>query len=152
MRLVLGASAVVAAAASLAGAGCGGGEERLSTAEFRERVNGICTKYDKQVDAVGAPSSVEEIPAYVAKVLPIVEREVEEMKAVEPPEEDQETFDAMIDEAEKALEAGRDLSDAAEENDEAAIEQALNEGNAASDRADEHARELDLTDCVNTDE
>jgi predicted nucleic acid-binding Zn-ribbon protein len=152
MRLVLGASAVVAASASLATAGCGGGEDRLSTAEFEERVNGICTKYDKQIDAVRAPSSVEEIPAYVAKVLPIVEREVEEMKAVEPPEDDQETFDAMIGEAEKALEAGRDLSDAAEENDEAAIENALNEGNAASDRADEHARELGLTDCVNTDE
>jgi hypothetical protein len=152
MRIVLGASAVVAAAASLAAAGCGGGEDRLSTAEFQERVNGICTKYDKQIDAVRAPSSVEEIPAYVAKVLPIVEREVEEMKAVEPPEDDQETFDAMIGEAEKALEAGRDLSDAAEENDEAAIENALNEGNAASDRADEHARELGLTDCVNTDD
>jgi hypothetical protein len=136
----------------LLAAGCGGGEDRLSTAEFQERVNGICAKYDKQVDAVGTPSSVEEIPAYVAKVLPLVEREVDEMKAVEPPEDDQETFDAMIGEAEKALEAGRDLSDAAEETDQAAIEQALNEGNAASDRADEHARELGLTDCVNTDE
>jgi predicted nucleic acid-binding Zn-ribbon protein len=136
----------------LLSAGCGGGEDRLSTAEFQERVNAICAKYDKQVDAIGAPSSVEEIPAYVAKVLPIVEREVDEMKAVEPPEEDQEAFDAMIGEAEGALEAGRDLSDAAEENDQAAIEQALNEGNAASDRADEHARELGLTECVNTDE
>lgn len=152
MRLVLGVSAVVAAAASLAVAGCGGGDERLSTAEFQERVNGICTKYDKEIDAIGAPSSVDEIPAYVAKVLPIVQREVEEMKAAEPPEDDQETFDAMIGEAEKALEAGRDLSDAAEENDQAAIEKALNEGNAASDRTDEHARELGLTDCVNTDE
>jgi hypothetical protein len=145
------ASALVGAALLLA-AGCGGGEERLSTAEFQERVNAICTKYDKRVDAIGAPSSVEEIPAYVAKVLPIVEREVDEMKTVEPPEDDQETFDAMIGEAEKALEAGRDLSDAADENDQAAIEEALNEGNAASDRADEHARELGLTDCVNTAE
>jgi hypothetical protein len=139
-------------AALLLAAGCGGGEERLSTAEFQERVNAICEKYDKQVDAVGAPSSVEEIPGYVAKVLPIVEREVEEMKAVEPPEDDQEAFDAMVGEAERALEAGRDLSDAAEENDQAAIEQALNEGNTASDRADEHARELGLTACVNTEE
>ena len=151
MRLLRGAVALVAATASFAAAGCGG-EERLSTAEFQERVNAICKKYDKQVDAVGAPSSVEEIPAYVAKVLPIVEREVDEMKAVEPPEDDQETFDAMVGEAEKALKAGRDLSDAAEENDQVAIEKALNEGNAASDRADEHARELGLTDCVNTDE
>jgi hypothetical protein len=143
---------VLVGALLLLAAGCGGGEDRLSTAEFQERVNAICTKYDKQIDAIATPSSVEEIPAYVAKVLPLVEREVDEMKAVEPPEDDQETFDAMIGEAEKALEAGRDLSDAAEENDQAAIENALNEGNAASDRADEHARELGLTDCVNTDE
>jgi hypothetical protein len=150
--LTLRLACALAGAVLLVAAGCGGGEDRLSTAEFQERVNGICTKYDKQIDAVRAPSSVEEIPAYVAKVLPIVEREVEEMKAAEPPENDQEAFDAMVGEAEKALEAGRDLSDAAEENDEAAIEKALNEGNAASDRADEHARELGLTDCVNTDE
>jgi hypothetical protein len=139
--------ASMAGAALLAAAGCGG-EDRLSRAELQERGNAICAKYEKQIDAIGAPSSVEEIPAYVDKALPIVEREIEEMKELEPPEDDEETFDQMIVEAEKTLEAGRDLGQAAEENDEPGIERALNEGNAASDRADEHAQELGLTECV----
>jgi hypothetical protein len=71
------------------------------------------------------------------------------MKENSPPEEDQETIDAMIAEAEKTVQEGRELGEAAEAKDEAAIEQALNEGNTASDRADEHATELGLTDCVN---
>src|SRR5918994_962975 len=89
-----------------------------------------------------------EVPAYVNKVLPIVERQIEDMKELNPPEEDQEAFDEMIAEAEKTVEAGRDLGEASEASDDAAIEKALNEGNSASDRADQHATELGLSDCV----
>jgi hypothetical protein len=145
--MVRGALTLAAGAAALLVAGCGG-EERLSQAEFQEQGNAICAKYDKQIEELGTPTSVEEVPGYVNKALPIVERQIEDMKELNPPEEDQETFDAMISEGEKTVEAGRDLGEAAEANDQAAIEKALNEGNAASDRADEHATDLGLTDCV----
>jgi hypothetical protein len=149
--MVRGALSLAAGAAALLVAGCGG-EERLSQAEFQEQGNAICAKYDKQIEEIGTPTSVEEVPAYVNKVLPIVERQIEDMKELNPPEEDQETYDKMIAEAEKTVDAGRDLGEAAEANDDAAIEKALNEGNAASDRADEHATELGLTDCVDQEQ
>jgi cobalamin biosynthesis protein CobT len=144
---VRGAWTLAAGAAALVAAGCGG-ESRLSQEDFQKEGNAICAKYDKQIEEIGTPTSVEEVPAYVNKVLPIVERQVEDMKELNPPEEDQQAFDAMIAEAEKTVEAGRDLGEAAEANDDAAVEKALNEGNAASDRADEHATDLGLTDCV----
>jgi hypothetical protein len=149
--MVRSAVALVAGATALAAAGCGG-EERLSRAEFQEQGNAICAKYDKQIEEIGTPTSVEEVPEYVNKALPIVERQIEDMKELNPPEEDQEAYDEMIADAEKTVEAGRDLGEAAEANDEAAIEKALNEGNVASDRADEHATELGLTDCVDQEE
>jgi hypothetical protein len=149
--MVRTALTLAAGAAALVVAGCGG-EERLSQAEFREEGNAICAKYDKQIEEIGTPTSVEEVPAYVNKVLPIVERQIGDMKELNPPEEDQEAYDDMIVEAEKTLAAGRDLAEAAEANDEAAVEKALNEGNAASDRADEHATELGLTDCTEQEE
>jgi hypothetical protein len=151
MLTVRGAAALVAGAVALAASACGG-EERLSQEEFRQQGNAICAKYDKQIEDIGTPTSVEEVPAYVDKALPIVERQIEDMKELNPPEADQETFDEMIAEAEKTVQAGRDLGEAAEANDDAAIEQALNEGNAASDRADEHATELGLTDCVDQEQ
>ena len=141
--LVTGLAAVAAAC---------GGDERLSREELQTKGNAICSKYDKQIDAIGTPTSVEEVPEYVNKALPIVEKEIDEMKALTPPEEDQETFDQMIAEAEKTVEAGRDLGEAAEKNDDAAIEKALNAGNTASDRADQHAQKLGLDACVDSGE
>ena len=141
------AVAPVAGALALAASACGG-EGTLSKEEFQKQGNAICAKYDKQIEDIATPTSVEEVPAYVNKALPIVERQIDDMKELNPPEEDQETFDSMIAEGEKTVEAGKDLGEAAEAKDDAAIEQALNEGNTASNRADEHATKLGLTDCV----
>jgi hypothetical protein len=142
-----GAAAVIAGGIVLAASACGG-EERLSKEDFQNEGNAICAKYDKQIEDIGTPTSVEEVPAYVNKALPILERQIEDMKELTPPEEDQQAFDDMIAEAEKTVEAGRELGEAAEAMDAAAIEQTLDEGNAASARADRHATELGLTDCV----
>jgi hypothetical protein len=146
-----GAWTLATGVAVLAMAGCGG-EDALTEAELREQGNAICARYDKQIDEVPVPSAVEEIPAYVTKVAPIVEDEIEALKELNPPDDDQETFDQLIAEEEKTLAAGRALSDAAEKGDDAAVEKALNEGNISSNRADEHARTLGLTDCVDEGE
>ena len=146
------ASTFLVGVIALVGAGCGGGDDQLTQAELRERGNAICAKYERRIDELAVPSSVQEIPAYVAKAAPIVEDEIDELEALDPPNDDQETFDQMIAEAEKTLAAGKRLSDAAEQGDDVAVEKALNEGNAASDRADEHARALGLNECVDADE
>lgn len=138
-------------AAVLAMAGCGG-DEQLTEAELREQANAICAKFDKQIDEIPVPSQVKEIPAYVTKAAPIVEDEIDALKNLNPADEDRETFDQMIGEEEKTLAAGRSLSDAAEKGDDVAVEEALNEGNVASEKADQHARSLGLTECVDEDE
>jgi hypothetical protein len=140
------------ALATIAAAGCGGGDGQLSRAELREQGNEICARFDKQIDELPLPAAPEDIPAYVEKAAPIVEDEIAELKALDPPEEAKETFDQMIAEEEKVLAAGRSLSDAAEEDDDIALEQALNEGNIASGRADDHARSLGLTECIDEPE
>ena len=142
---------LAAAVATIASAACGG-DGQLSQAEFREQGNAICAKFDKQIDELPLPSAPEDIPPYVEKAAPIVEDEIAELKALDPPEEDKETLDQMIAEEEKVLAAGRSLSDAAEADDDIALEEALNEGNIASGRADDHARSLGLTECVDEPE
>jgi hypothetical protein len=145
-----GALTLATGVAVVAFAGCGG--DQLTRAELREQGNAICAKYEGQIDELAVPSAIDDIPGYVAKAAPIVENEIDELKALDPPDEAQETFDQMIAEAEKTLTAGRDLAEAAETGDDAAVEEALNAGNVASSRADRHAQTLGLTECTNEGE
>jgi hypothetical protein len=139
---------IAVCAAVLVGAGCGGGD-RLSKAEFQQRANAICAKYQKRIDALGQPQSIDEVSKWVDKVIPLVEAEIDEMDDLKPPEEDQETFDQMIAKAEETRDAGEELGNAAEKNDQAAVQAALEKGQKSGDEADRLAGELELDDCQN---
>ena len=89
--LLVGVFVLVAAAC-----GGGGGDTRLSREEFESQANAICAKYQKQLDALGTPSSVEEIPDLVEQALAILNKEVAEIAALNPPTDMQTEFDAMI--------------------------------------------------------
>ena len=132
----------------LLAAGCGGGgEESLSKAEFQSQANAICAKYQKQLNALGTPSSLEEIPDLVAQALAILNKEIAEIAALNPPTDMQTDFDAMIEASNNTKDAADDLSAAAKAGDQAAVQKALDEGNAASKKADQIATQLGLSEC-----
>jgi hypothetical protein len=131
-------------------AACGGGGDsgaRLSKAEFQSQANAICDKYQKQLDALKTPTSLDEIPDLVDQALAILNKEVEEIAALKPPEEMQTQFDAMIAASDKTKKAADDLSTAAKASDQAGVQKALDEGNAASNEADQIAGQLGLDSC-----
>ena len=132
----------------LLAAGCGGGgEESLSKTEFQSQANAICAKYEKQLNALGAPSSIDEIPDLVQQALVILNKEIDEIAALNPPDELQSDFDKLIAASNKTKAAANDLSAAAKSGDQAAVQQALEDGNAASDEADQLATGLGLGEC-----
>ena len=131
--------------------GCGGGGgARLSKEEFQSQANAICAKYQKQLDALGTPSSLEEIPDLVDQALVILDKEVDEIGALKPPEELQSDFDKMLAATDRTKAAADDLSTAATSGDQAAVQKALDEGNAATKEADDLAGNLGLDECANT--
>ena len=133
---------------SLFAAGCGGGgEEPLSKADFQSQANAICAKYEKQLKALGTPSSIDEIPDLVQQALVILNKEIDEIAALNPPDELQSDFDKMIAASNKTKAAANDLSAAAKSGDQAAVQKALEDGNAASDEADQLAAGLGLGEC-----
>jgi hypothetical protein len=136
--------AVLVGALVLLAAGCGGGDARLSTEEFQSQ---ICAKYQKQLKALGSPSSLDEIPDLVEQALAILNKEVDEIAALNPPEKLQSDFDKMIAASNKTKAAADDLSAAAKSGDQAAVQQALEDGNAASKEADQLATGLGLSEC-----
>lgn len=144
-RLALGLALAVAVAA---GCGGGGSGDRLSTDEFRERANGICERYDAKIAAIGSPSSPEEIPAFVEKGIPLIQQGLAELRALNPPEELVEEYDRMLDATEGAIPAARRLADAAEKQDAAAVQEALQAGEAADKESDRIAVKLGLDKCA----
>jgi hypothetical protein len=129
-------------------AGCGGGaEEPLSKAEFQSQANAICAKYEKQLNALGTPSSIDEIPDLVQQALVILNKEIDEIAALNPPDELQSDFDKLIAASNRTKAAANDLSAAAKSGDQAAVQKALEDGNAASDEADQLATGLGLGEC-----
>jgi hypothetical protein len=143
-----GALAALVGVLLLLATGCGGsGGGRLSKEDFQSQANAVCAKYQKQLDALGTPTSLDEIPALVQQALGILNKEIDEVAALNPPEELQSQFDALIAETNKTKQAATDLSDAAKSGDQAAVQKALDEGNAASDKADQLAGQLGLDSC-----
>jgi DNA-binding NtrC family response regulator len=144
-----GLVAVLVGVLVLVAAGCGGGgsDTRLSREEFESQANAICAKYQKQLGAIGTPSSVEEIPDLVEQALAILNKEVAEIAALNPPTDMQTEFDAMIEASNNTKAAANDLSQAAKDGDQAAVQKALDEGNAASKKADQIATQLGLDSC-----
>jgi hypothetical protein len=143
-----GSVAALVGVFALLAAGCGGGgEEPLSKAEFQSQANAICAKYEKQLNALGTPSSIDEIPDLVQQALVILNKEIDEIAALNPPDELQSDFDKMITASNKTKAAANDLSAAAKSGDQAAVQKALEDGNAASDEADQLATGLGLGEC-----
>jgi hypothetical protein len=127
--------------------GGGGSSARLSKEDFQSQANTICAKYQKQLDALGTPESLDEIPDLVDQALVILNKEVDEISELNPPEELQADFDKMIAASDRTKAAADDLSAAAKEGDQAAVQKALEKGNAASSEADQLAGTLGLDSC-----
>ena len=125
----------------------GGGDARLSKEEFQSQANAICAKYQKQLNAVGSPSSLDEIPDLVDQALAILNKEIDEVGALNPPEELQSDFDKLLAATDRTKAAAADLSAAAKNGDQAAVQKALEEGNAANTEANQLADNLGLGSC-----
>lgn len=142
-------AAFVLAVLAVALTGCGGNGdgERLSADEFRQRANAICAEYDEKLSALGDPQSPADIPQYVEEAVPLIEQGLAELRAVNPPEELQDDYDAMLDETAKAIPAARRLSEAAADQDAAAVQEAIEEGQRADEASDRIAARLGLDEC-----
>jgi hypothetical protein len=153
LRLVrprLTAFLAVALVATAAACG-GGGDDRLSQEEFQKQANAICNKYDDKIQALGSPSSAEEISGFVDQVIPLLQQGIAELRALKPPAEAEDDYDRMLDETEKGVPAAQKLADAAEKNDAAAVQQALAAARKADQASDEIATKLGLNGCASSD-
>jgi hypothetical protein len=94
-------------------AGCGGGDDdkSLSRAEYLKQGNAICKKGNAEIDAAGrkVANGGRPTPAQIkafatGTLIPNVEAQIKDLRALKAPKEDADKFSALYDEADAALE------------------------------------------------
>jgi hypothetical protein len=142
---------LVAAAVS----GCGpfgddGGEDGATgEEEFVARGDEICRDAQERVAEVqrDLPTSRQESVLFAESLIDIFVREVGELQALDPPEDDREAFDRYLDAREEAIGFLREGREAAERNDPEGYAEAQAEVAAGQvDRA-ELAQQAGLKEC-----
>ena len=139
---------VVILALALVAAACGGGGDRLSEGEFRERANAVCADYEQQIDALSEPTSPEEVERFAARATQLARSGVGELRELEPPEELDDEYDRFLAEGDAVVELSERLERAARDRDVAELQKILAEAEASEERSDRLARELGLDRCA----
>ncbi|MDQ2981532.1 MAG: hypothetical protein M3R26_04300 [Actinomycetota bacterium] len=141
----------VAPLAIVAG-GCGSNGQGLSKAEFVNRANAICAKYEKRVQRQmsGVPAGDEkQLASSIEKVLPVIREGNDELRSLRPPESLQRHFDRWMRIADAEVDAAQKLHDALRTSDQNAVQAAFRELQSKDADQDRLARrELGLTGCA----
>ena len=109
-----GCATVVVLLAAGAAAGCGG-EEALTKSEFLKQGNAICAKGGKQIDAAaektfskGEPSKKEITKFAEEDAIPNIDKQVSDLRELEPPKDDKDKVKKILDSADDALKKVKD--------------------------------------------
>jgi len=138
------ASAVVLSA--LVFAGCGG-DDAPSKADVIADADKICADGNKELEAVGEPMSIEDVPDFARRSVPIVESTIDDVAALEAPDEGKADFDAFVRTTREAVEIVKPLADSDPASEGPEIEAALEEANASGTMGEEAAKAYGFKEC-----
>ncbi len=133
-----------AAALVLLAAGCGGGDGN----DFREQADAICADYQERIDAVEVPSSLQELAGSAAEVAGLIEDGTAELAELEPPDDLEDAYGDWIGLNEQGAARLREISAAAEQDDQARVQELAGLADRNEREADARAEELGLEDCA----
>ena len=134
------------------GAGCGGDGDRLSREELVSEADGICAEYEAELGALAEPESLADFERLVQDAKPIVENGIENLRALDPPEDLEDEFDEWISRNEENVAAIEDLQEAVADRDEQRIQEIVRQIDENEQEADELAAEIGLEDCASDQE
>ena len=109
---------LVVVALALVAAGCGddddGGEpEALTKAGWTEAADAICVELDEELAEIPEPQSPQEMGETGAKVVAITDAKFEELRALPPPDGEEEAVEEILDAFNLVTETGEDFTQAA---------------------------------------
>ena len=160
--------AALAAGVGLLTAACGDDAEALSKPDFVAQANAVCQKSNDQInpifetiyadtDEIDWTDPTNELLLFVRwdeamhQVVPIIDQQLDDIRALAPPAGDAELIDALKEDQEAAIAEFADLIEAAAGGDEAALEALDSSNEDPFDDINRRAREYGLTVCGEED-
>ena len=138
--------------------GCGGSDKDqassgLSRAEYVTKAEAICTRINKEVDKLTAPSTPQALQEFVEKSLQLAESGTQELKALDPPASDRTDLKTkVLDPLDGQLAAGRTFLEqvrtAVAKNDQAALGQLITHPPTGSKADLNWMRSYGFRECV----
>jgi hypothetical protein len=144
------AAAALGVAAACGGNGDSGGDaeaERLTKEEYIAQAAAVCQEAEDRFDELGDAQTIEEAAALGEEAVTIGEEQLEQLRALRPPAEDEATIEEAYDLLEQQLAVARDLVEALRANDQAAAQELIAEGERLNEEADAIAAEYGLEVC-----
>lgn len=142
-RAALIALALLAAAAGCAGIGDGGDEET-----FREAAEEICADYDAKIEAVAPPTDLVALADSSTEIADLLEEQQAELRELSVPGGLSSSFSEWLELNDEAIENAREISMAAEEQEEARIRELAQLAQRNARQADRLANDLEIRTCM----
>jgi hypothetical protein len=136
-------------AAVFALSACGGDDND----DFVSDADDICKEAEDKIDEIDRPSSVDEIPGYVDEVNEIADDTKADLEDLDPPSDVEDDWNNYLDNVDEGIELLNELSDAAEQGDEQAVQE-LSEGERADELQQENeeiAEDIGFEQCGRED-
>ncbi len=125
---------------------CGG--DGLTREEFIARANRICSSANDELTALGRPQDMKELQEFAATARRVNARMLRQLDALEPPEEDREKIDRMLDRLRDATDLIPEFSQAARAEDTQGLQQISEKIRIATAEASKIAADYGLEECA----
>lgn len=140
--------ALLAVAALVVTAGCAGGGDVGDEGLFREAAEQVCADYDARIEAVDAPPDLVALAESSTEIADLLDEQQAELEELPVPGSLSGRFDDWLELNEGAIANAREISAAAEEQDEARIRELAQLAQQNARQADRLANDLEIRTCM----
>jgi hypothetical protein len=138
------AHAAVAVLLFLPLAACGGG---LSKAELVKKGDAICKRVNDRVAKEQEPTNAADLAALAKKTVKISDPAIDDMEALEPPDELKKTFDAFVASLKHQRDLTKQIGDAAGKGDTVKIQQIATQAQKAQTEYRKLSDKIGFKEC-----
>jgi hypothetical protein len=128
-------------------AGCGGSGGGAHDT-FAKQANAVCATHYREVDALPAPQSRQQLLDYVGDLTRLARVQLGDLRELEVPAADASQFTRMLTQMQATLALYPDLRDAVASGRQVAIESMLQRANSSNEQAAKSALAIGLDACV----
>lgn len=135
--------------AVLALSGCGGSDsnEPLTQAELVAQADALCKQSKEDIDAIKDPTDITSLATAINAQLKIIEATIDDLKALEPPENLASDYEAWLAALDEKLVVTKEARDAAETGVTAEVEKAVEKLDIDTSEEEELAKKIGFKEC-----